>query len=143
MKPPQHTKPPTEKGQALAEVALFALLAVILAFGLLSLIPQLRARAAATSAAYACAQFLSQSPNRSQAAYNAHAIAWKTLGADWSATLGVTYQVEVSPPSGRGQPGACAVHYRIQPLFGGLGLVNPGWSTEWFVSRSETWKAKW
>jgi hypothetical protein len=143
MKPAGVSSKHSERGQALAEVALFSLLAVILAFGLLSLIPMLRARTAAASAAYACAQFLSQSPNRSKAANNAYNIAWQTLKGDWSATLGVDYQVEVAAPSGSGQPGACAVHYCVKPLFGGLGLIDPGWSTGWFVSRSETWKAKW
>ena len=48
-----------ERGQALAETALFAMLAVIMAFGLLAWIPTHRARTAATAAAYACSQFLS------------------------------------------------------------------------------------
>jgi len=132
----------SERGQALAEVALFSLLAVILGFSLLTLIPVHRARTAATSAAYSCAQFLSQSPRPSKAAHNAYNIAWQTLETPWSATLGVEYQVEVVPPSGSGQPGGCAVHWRA-PLLFGIGLTDPGWSTEWFVSRSETWKAKW
>lgn len=52
-----------ERGQALAETALFAILAVLMAFGLLAWIPTHRARSAATAAAYACTQFLSQSPD--------------------------------------------------------------------------------
>ncbi|MBK7320873.1 hypothetical protein [Candidatus Villigracilis affinis] len=39
-----------ERGQALAETALFAMLAVIMAFGLLAWIPTHRARTAATAA---------------------------------------------------------------------------------------------
>ena len=48
-----------ERGQAMPETALFALLAILMAFGLLSWIPTHRARTAATAAAYACSQFLS------------------------------------------------------------------------------------
>ena len=134
----------SERGQALAETALFSTLVIIMAFGLLSWIPFHRARTAATSAAYACAQFLSQSPDPGRAARNAYAIAQQTLDADWSATLGVSYQVQVAPPNGTGEPGRCAVSYSVPVFFNGLlGLSNPGWSSEWFVSRSETWKAKW
>ena len=78
-----------ERGQALAETALFAMLAVIMAFGLLAWIPTHRARTAATAAAYACSQFLSQSPDPSRARRNAVNVAWQTLDADWSATAGV------------------------------------------------------
>jgi hypothetical protein len=56
-----------ERGQALAETALFAMLAVLMAFGLLAWIPTHRARSAATAAAYACSQFLSQSPDPARA----------------------------------------------------------------------------
>jgi hypothetical protein len=135
---------PGERGQALAETALFSTLAVVMAFAILALIPIHRSRSVATSAAYACAQFLSQSPRPSTAVYNAYRIATETLEADWSATLGMEYNLEIVPPSGSGQPGGCAVHYRPPIFFNGLlGLQGPQWSSEWFVSRSETWKAKW
>jgi len=138
------TETRSERGQALAETALFSMLAVVLAFGILALIPIHRARTAATAATYACAQFLSQSPQPSRAAYNAHRVAEETLNADWSATLSVQYRIEVVPPGGPGQPGGCAVHFKPLLWFNGLlGLRNTEWSTEWFVSRSETWKAKW
>jgi hypothetical protein len=133
-----------ERGQALAETALFSTLAVIMAFGLLAWIPVHRARTAATAAAYACAQFLSQSPNTVRAASNARQVAWRTLNANWSATSGVQYRVQVVAPSGPGQPGGCAVSFRVPTLFNGLlHLSRPGWGTEWFISRSETWKARW
>lgn len=133
-----------QRGQALAETALFAMLAILMAFGLLSWIPTHRARTAATAAAYACSQFLSQSPDPSRAGTNAVKIAWQTLDADWSATAGVQYQVQVSPPGGPGEPGRCQVSFQAPTLFDGLlGLSEGGWSSEWFVSRSETWKAKW
>ena len=134
----------SERGQALAETALFAMLAVLMAFGLLSWIPIHRARTAATAAAYACSQFLSQSPDPSRAGANALNVAWQTLGADWSATAGVQYQVQVSPPDGPGEPGRCLVSFQAPTLFDGLlGLSEGGWNSELFISRSETWKAKW
>jgi len=133
-----------QRGQALAETALFAMLAILMAFGLLSWIPTHRARTAATAAAYACSQFLSQSPDPSRAGTNAVKIAWQTLDADWSATAGVQYQVQVSPPGGPGEPGRCQVSFQAPTLFDGLlGLSEAGWNSEWFISRSETWKAKW
>jgi hypothetical protein len=133
-----------ESGQALPETALFALLAVLMAFGLLAWIPAHRARTAATAAAYACSQFLSQSPDPSRAQRNAVNVAWRTLDADWSATAGVQYQVQVSAPSSPGLPGRCQVSFRAPTLFNGLLGLNPGgWNNEWFLSRSETWKARW
>ena len=133
-----------ERGQALAETALFAMLTVIMAFGLLAWIPVHRARTAATAAAYACSQFLSQSQDPARARINAVNVAWQTLNADWSATAGVQYRVQVSPPSGPGEPGQCLVAFQAPTLFDGLlGLSESGWNSEWFISRSETWKAKW
>ena len=132
------------RGQAMAETALFAMLAVLLTFGLLSWIPTHRARTAATAAAYACAQFLSQSPDPARAEHNARQIAWRTLNADWSATLGVEYRLEVQPARGAGEAGRCQVSFRAPVPFNGLlGLSQGKWSEEWFVSRSETWKARW
>ncbi len=134
----------SERGQALAETALFSMLAVIMAFGLLAWIPVHRTRTAATAAAYACSQFLSQSPNTARATYNARQVAWRTLNAAWSGTSSVQYRVQVAAPSGPGQPGGCAVSFRAPNLFNGLlHLSKPDWGTEWFISRSETWKAKW
>jgi len=134
----------SERGQALAETALFAMLAVLMAFGLLAWIPTHRARTAATAAAYACSQFLSQSPDPIRAQRNAVNIAWKTLDTDWSATTGVEYRVQVIPPNGPGLPGRCTVSYQAPALFDGLlGLSLGGWNSEWFISRSETWKARW
>ena len=133
-----------EHGQALAETALFAMLAVIMTFGLLAWIPTHRARTAATAAAYACSQFLSQSPDPARARTNAVNVAWQTLNSDWSATAGVQYRVQVSPPGGPGEPGQCLVSFQAPTLFDGLlGLGEGGWNSEWFISRSETWKAKW
>ncbi len=132
-----------EKGQAMVETALFSVLAVILAFGMLSWIPLHRARTQATAAAYSCAQFISQSPNPSLAARNAIMAVEQTLNADWSATLGVNYKLVVSPGS-PGGVGGCSVSYQGPVMFRGLGVLDPGgWSEEWDLSRSENWKAKW
>ena len=134
----------SERGQAMAETALFAVLAILMAFGLLAWIPTHRARTAATAAAYACTQFLSQSPDPARAQQNAVKIAWQTLNADWSATRGVQYQVQVSPPTGPGLPGRCLVSFQAPTLFNGLlGVSSSAWHSEWFISRSETWKARW
>jgi len=132
----------SERGQAMAETALFATLAILLTFAILSLIPFHRTRTAATSAAYACAQFISQSPNPQWAAWEAHRVARETLNGDWSATFGAEYQVEVAPPSGPGQPGGCLVHYRPPVLFNVFGISSE-WGSEFFASRSESWKARW
>ena len=134
----------SEQGQAMAETALFAVLVVLMAFGLLAWIPTHRARTAATAAAYACSQFLSQSPDPSRAQHNAVNVARRTLNADWSATAGVQYRVQVSPPNGPGQAGRCLVTFQAPILFNGfLGLGASDWHSEWFISRSETWKARW
>lgn len=133
-----------EGGQAMAETALFAMLAVVMAFGLLAWIPTHRARTAATAAAYACTQFLSQSPDPARAQRNAVNIARQTLNADWSATRSVEYRVQVSQPAGPGLPGRCLVSFQAPTLFNGLlGLSASDWHSEWFISRSETWKARW
>ena len=133
-----------ERGQALAETAIFSIMAVLLAFGLLAFIPQHRARTVATSAAYSCAQFVSQSPNPTWAVYQAEAVARRTFEADWSGTLGVQYDVQVLAPNGPGSATGCAIFYHAPVLFNGLlGLSNPGWSAEWFISQSESWKARW
>ncbi len=144
MKTVNHRHRRGERGQALAETALFAILAVLMAFGLLAWIPTHRARTSATAAAYACTQFLSQSPDPARAKRNAVNVAWRTLNADWSATAGVQYRVQVSPPGGPGLPGRCLVSFQAPTLFNGLlGLGTGGWNSEWFISRSETWKARW
>jgi hypothetical protein len=136
--------PRSESGQALAETAIFAIMAVLLGFGLLTFIPQHRARTVATSAAYSCAQFVSQSPNPTWAVYQAEAVARRTFEADWSGTLGVQYNVEVLAPNGPGSAAGCVIFYHAPVFFNGLlGLHDPGWSAEWFISQSESWKARW
>jgi len=134
----------SEQGQALAETALFAVLAVIVIFGILALIPFHRTRTAAISAAYGCAQFLSQSADPSKAVHNARVIAQQTLDGDWSATFGASYQIYVYPPNGRGMPGRCEIQWSAPVLFGGLLNLRGGSATsEVFISRSEAWKAQW
>jgi hypothetical protein len=132
------------RGQALVETALLSVLVLLLTFGMLVWIPVHRARSAATAAAYACAQFLAETPDPDWAAWEASQVAWKTLDADWSATLGTTYDLEVLPPTGAGSSGTCVVFYRPWTPFNDLlHLDEASWSQAWFVSRSETWKARW
>jgi hypothetical protein len=133
----------SERGQALAETALYTALMALLALGLLSWIPVHRARTAAIAAAHSCAQFLSQSPNPAWAAWQARQVAQATLAGGWSATLGADYQVWVAPPQGPGAPGGCAVSYRPPRLFGLEGLTGPEAAVEFSISRSEAWKARW
>jgi hypothetical protein len=135
----------TERGQALAETAIFAVLAAIVGFGILALIPFHRARTAATSAAYGCAQFLSQSPlNQHVATTAAKRTASDTLDAYWSGTWSVAYKVDVQAPKGPGKTGRCTVSWFAPVLFNGLLQLNGGgWNSISFVSRSELWKAGW
>lgn len=133
-----------EKGQALAETAVFSSMAVLLALGILALIPIHRTRTVATTAAFACAQFVSQSRDPNQAVIQARLVARRTVSADWSGTLGAAYAVEAwATGSGVGGAG-CRVHYRAPVLFNGLlGLVPPRWHTVEFTARAEPWKADW
>ena len=135
----------SERGQALAETAMFAVLAAIMGFGILALIPFHRARTAATAAAYGCAQFISQQPlDQHLATTAANKAANNTLNAIWSGTFGTQYKVSISPPGGPGQAGGCTVSWYTPVLFNGLlELRNGGWNSITFVSRAEKWKASW
>jgi hypothetical protein len=128
----------------MAETAIFSSMAVFLAFAMLALIPLHRARSAAVSAAYSCAQFISQSPNPAWAAYQARRVALATLEADWSGTLGVEYEVQALPADVPGGSAGCVVFFRPPLRFGGhFGIPQPGWSAKAFVSQAEAWKARW
>jgi hypothetical protein len=130
----------SEKGQALVETAIMSVLAMLLLAGMLSLIPLGRARTAATSAALACAEFLSQNPDPVQARQVAYNAAEATLKSGWSGTGTADYSISVTPPGGIGQPGTCQVSWKVTMNFLPLSF---GWSSERFTSRSEKWKAKW
>jgi len=132
-----------QSGQALAEMAVISVVAIMLIFGTLSLIVMHRARSAAISASYACAQFLSQSPDPIQAAQQADSIANETINADWSGLVTVSFRVEVFAPAGPGGTGSCAVSYSAPFLYNGLFGIPDEWSAESFFSRSEAWKADW
>ncbi len=133
-----------ERGQAMTEFALFAVLLVILALMLVSFIPSHRARTAATSAAYACAQFLSQSPDPAAAARAASDIAYQVLAGRWSGLRLARFGVSVSPHSGPGSQGSCSVSWTASTVFahllGGPGSVS---GTVTAVSRSEKWRPNW
>lgn len=124
-------------------MAVVSIVAILLAFGTFSLIVIHRARSAAISASYACAQFLSQSPDPVQAARQAYAIADETVNADWSGLVNVRFRIEVVAPPGRGAPGRCTVHFNAPFLYNGLFGIPDEWVAETFFSRSEVWKADW
>jgi len=132
-----------EKGQALAETAVISTVAILLIFGTFSLIVIHRARAAAISASYACAQFLSQSPDPTAAKQQATNVARETVDSDWSGLVNVQFSIQVSPPAGQGAPGSCTVFYSAPFLFNGLFGIPTEWAAESFYSRSEAWKADW
>jgi hypothetical protein len=132
-----------ERGQALAEAAVISVVAILMIFGTFSLIAQHRARTAAISASYACAQFLSQAPDPIQAAAQARTTAQRTLDADWSGLVGTSYRISVSAPPGPGEVGSCTVAYNSPFLFNGLFGIPDEWVEETFFSRSESWKADW
>ena len=132
-----------EKGQALAETAVISVVAILLIFGTFSLIVIHRARAAAISASYACAQFLSQSPDPVAAQRQATSVANLTVNSDWSGLVNVQFRIQVSPPAGRGAPGSCTVFYSAPFLYNGLFGIPTEWNAESFYSRSEAWKADW
>jgi Flp pilus assembly protein TadG len=132
-----------EKGQALAETAVISIVAILLIFGTFSLIVIHRARAAAISASYACAQFLSQSPDPAAAKQQATFVANQTVNSDWSGLVNVQFRIQVSPPASHGASGSCTVYYSAPFLFNGLFGIPTEWVAESFYSRSEAWKANW
>ena len=132
-----------EKGQALAETAVFSLMAVLLALGLLALIPIHRARTVATAAAFACTQFVSQAIDPDRAVTQAEAVGRRTMDAAWSGTAGAAYEIAAWTAGQSGDRG-CRVTYRAPLLFGGsFGLEPPGWRTIGFTTLTESWKAQW
>jgi hypothetical protein len=135
--------PAREKGQALAETAVISVLAILIIFGTFSLIVIHRARAAAISASYACAQFLSQSPNPVQAEQQAIDVANQTVNSDWSGLVNVQFRIQAAPAAGPGAAGSCTVSYSAPFLYNGLFGIPTEWEAESFYSRSEAWKADW
>lgn len=133
-----------ERGQAMTEFILFAGLAVILALMLVAFIPIHRARTAAVSAAYACAQFLSQSPDPAKAAKSASDVAYQVLSRRWSGLRLAHFSVSVSPHGGAGTPGTCRVSWSTSTVFGGiLGGPSSVSGSVTAVSRSEVWRPRW
>ena len=86
----------------MAEAVIFSLLAVMLGFALLALIPVHRTRTAATSAAYACAQFVSQALDQEAAIRQAEAIGRRAIAEVWSGTPGDGYVVQAWRSGGEG-----------------------------------------
>ena len=133
-----------EKGQAMVETAVFSLLLVLLALALLALIPIHRSRTAATAAAFACAQFVSQALDPQQALDQAERVGRRTIEAAWSAAQDAGYQVQAWTGGQPGAAGGCSVSYLPPMLFNGLLNLNPpAWVTVSFRARTEPWKARW
>lgn len=132
------------RGQAMTEFALFAGLAVVLALMLMTFIPIHRARTAAAAAAYACAQFLSQSPDPATAAREASRVAHQILSQRWSGLSAARFSVAVSPHTGPGTSGICTVNWSTSTFFGGVlggpAVISGSASA---VSRSEVWRPGW
>jgi hypothetical protein len=134
---------PAERGQALAETAVFSLMAVVLALGLLALIPIHRARTVSTAAAFACTQFVSQAAEPARAVAQAEEVGRRTMEAAWSGTLGAEYEI-AAWTAGDSGPRGCRVTYRAPLLFGAsFGIAPPDWRTIGFTTLTETWKADW
>lgn len=133
-----------EKGQALAETAIFSLLAVLLGLAILALVPVHRTRTAAAAAAYACAQFVSQASLPDEAVRQAETVARRTIDAQWSGLPGSSFEIRPWHAGGPGAASGCTVIYRVPILFNGLlGFADPGPGRISFSARSETWKAQW
>ena len=131
------------KGQALAEAALVAGVMVLLAMLGLTAIPLHRAHTAAVAAVYACAQFITQYPNRpDEAARAGYAEAGRTLTGNWNALARATFRLQVYPPRRAGETGICSVTYSVKLLFDPLG-VGQATRTITLQARSERWTADW
>lgn len=130
------------RGQAQIELALSTMMLVLMALGAITAVFVVRARSQAIAAAYACAQFLSQSPDPGRAAWMAREAARRTLEGDWSAA-GIAYEVVVFPGA-PGTPGRCTARWTARipfaRLFGLPGIADGEVS---FVADAERWKARW
>ena len=129
-----------QTGQALAETAIISVVAVLLIVVFVSIIPIGRARTAATSAALACAESLSQSRDPSRAQAEAINAAWAVLKGGWSGTGTAQYKVQAMPPAGPRAEGTCLVSWNVQMRYIPFSI---GWSTEKFTSRNESWRSEW
>jgi hypothetical protein len=133
----------SEKGQALAETAVFSLMAVLLALGMLALIPIHRARTVSTAAAFACTQFVSQAAEPEKAVAQAEEVGRRTIEAAWSGATGAEYEIEAWAAGSSGERG-CRVSYQAPLLFGGaFGIHPPEPGTVGFTTLTESWKADW
>ena len=128
-----------QRGQALVETALVAVVLVIFVYGILSLIPAHRARTIANAAALACAQFISQAPEDPQIAATMGYLAAQDVINGWTETRGASFVVRPAPPAGRGQPGYCTVEYTVPGWF----VFGGGTHSTYAISRGESWKADW
>ncbi len=132
------------RGQALAEAALVIVPLALLAFLAVNVFLLHRAYTAATAAAYACAQHITQYPGRPEAAQDAGRMAARSIyTARWNALAAARFQVFVSPPDRAGNVGSCTVQYRVALPFGLSGGGQTFKSKVTVYGMGERWKARW
>ncbi len=132
-----------QRGQAILEAALLAGVMFLVAMLGLTAVPLHRAHTAAVSAVYACAQFVTQYPNKpDEAARMGAAEARRTLSGGWNALAQASFRLSALPPQSAGKSGSCRVTYSVRLLFDPLG-VGQHTRTLTLTGRSERWKAEW
>ncbi len=131
--------------QALAEAALASMVLALLAMLGVDLLVLHRVHTAALSAAYACAQYISQFPHRPQrAAALGQEIAHRTLAPRaWSALRSASFSVTVEPPEEAGSLGRCTVTYWVTLPFAPPGMDRRQGTAIYSYSRGERWQGRW
>ena len=131
------------RGQAMVEAALVLVPLVFLALLGVNVLVLHRVRTAATAAAYACAQYVTQFPHRPERAAEAGAAAaGRILSAPWSATRTARFAFDVTPPGGPGETGRCTVHYSVRLPFAPSGLGGVQGSIS-ITGAGERWQGRW
>jgi len=132
------------RGQALAETALVIVPLVFLALLGVNVLMLHRARTAATAAAYACAQYVTQFPHRPAAAADHGAsVAQQILSGAWSALGQTRFRVSPTPPGGPGEYGGCSVRYEVRLFFSPPGLKSVQGNVVRFYGAGERWQGRW
>ncbi len=133
----------SQRGQAILEAALLAVVMFLVAMLGLTAVPLHRAHTAAISAVYACTQFITQYPNQpDKAARMGYEEAQRTLHGGWNALSKASFRLSAFPPQKAGEAGSCSVTYSVTLLFDPLGIGRHT-RTLTLTGRSERWKAEW
>ena len=131
------------RGQAMVEAALTLLPLVFLALLGVNVLVLHRVRTAAISAAYACAQYITQFPHRPERAADVGTtVAGRILHAPWSAVRTARFAFDVVPPSGPGETGRCTVRYAIRLPFAPQGMGGVQGSIT-VTGAGERWQGRW